>query len=254
MIAILPVAAKPPQPGRRFGVEHGVMKNINLILIGLLAAASPLAAQDDSQPQPGGSSGGFHGKKHGKSQGPQVGANLTPDEQQKLSAARDKAKEDPTVRSLKEAKDALEGQLENAVRAAMLAADPSLAPTLDKIKQARDRAKEMKGKFESLTPEQKQQLKAAREKAKDDPAVQTAREKMRNAQGPEAKRDAARDMLEAGKAAMLKADPTLGPLLDKLGPGLMGHPPRHGRGPDGEGQDGPPPPDMNEPMGGPGSE
>jgi hypothetical protein len=231
------------------------MKIITPLFLGLFGVAAPLLAQNNPNPStsaPGAKSPRW--EKRGERQGPPPGANLTQDEQQRLAAARDKAKEDPTVRSLKEAKEALEGQLENAVRAAMLAADPSLAPTLDKIKQARDRAKEMKGKFESLTPEQKQQLKAAREKAKDDPAVQAAREKMRNAQGPEAKRDAARDMLESGKAAMLKADPTLGPLLDKLGPGLMGHPPRHGRGPDGEGQDGPPPPDMNEPMGGPGSE
>ncbi|MFM8719944.1 MAG: hypothetical protein ACKOFH_10520 [Chthoniobacterales bacterium] len=228
------------------------MKTLLILALGLVAAVAPLSAQDDSQSQPGRPGGGFHGKERGRPHGPPFGAKLTPEEHQKLSAAREKAKDDPTVRSLHEAKQKVEEQLANAMRAAMLAADPSLGPTLDKIKEARDRAKDMRDKFESLTPEQRQQLKSARQKAKDDPAVQAAREKMRDAQGPEAKRDAAREMHEAMKAAMLKADPSLGPLLEKLGPGMMGPRPPHRRGPDGEGPDGPPPPDMEEPRGEPG--
>jgi len=226
------------------------MKKISFLLVGVLAAVTPLTAQDDSQPRPGGPGGDLHGKKHGRPQGPPAGANLTPEEQQKISAAREKAKDDPTVRSLREAKDALEDQLATAVRAAMLAADPSLGPTLDKIGQARDRAKNMRDKFESLTAEQKQQLKAARIAAKDDPAVTAAREAMRSAEGPEAKREAAKKLHEAVKAAMLKSNPALGPLLEQLGPGLMGRPPHH-RGKDGRPQGGegpPPPPGMDVPM------
>lgn len=215
------------------------MKKLLILSLGLMAAAAPLSAQEYSQPQPGGL-GGSHGKKHGRPQGPPFGAKLTPEEHQKLSAAREKAKDDPTVRSLHETKQKLEEQLANAMRAAMLAADPSLGPTLDKIKEARERAKDMRDKFESLTPEQRQQLKSARQKAKDDPAVQAAREKMRDARGPEAKRAAAREMHEAMKAAMLKADPSLASLLDQLEPPGPGGP------------DGPPPPDMEEPMGEPG--
>lgn len=221
------------------------MNKFTILFLGLLAAMSPLSAQEDSQPQTGGP--GRQGppwKKHG----PPPGLNLTPDEHQRLQAAREKAKNDPTVRSLKEAKDALEDQLETAVRAAMLAADSSLAPALEKIKAARGRAKDMRDKFESLTPEQKQQLKAARAKAKDDPAVQAAREKLRTAQGPEAKRAAAKEMHSAVKAAMLKSDPSLAPLLEKLGPGAFGPPHKRGPGPHGEdGPDGPPPPGMDGP-------
>jgi hypothetical protein len=106
----------------------------------------------------------------------------------------------------------------------------------------------MRGKFESLTAEQKQQLKAARSAAKDDPAVQAAREKMQNAQGPEARREAGREMHQAMKAAMLKADPSLAPLLEKLGPGIMGPGgPHHDRGLQGDGPQGPPPPEMDGP-------
>lgn len=148
------------------------------------------------------------------------GAALTPDEQQRLTAAREKAKDDPTVRSLKEAKDALESQLDSAMHSAMLAADSSLAPVLEKIKGARDRAKDMRGKFESLTPEQQEKLKQARFAAKDDPAVAAAREKLEAATDPESKRAAAMEMHEAVKAAVLKSNPDLAPLLDQLKPGM----------------------------------
>ena len=213
------------------------MKKLLILSLGLIAAGAPLLAQEDNnqgRPEPQGI-----GRPPWKKNGP-PGAKLSPDERQRLSAAREKANDDPTVQSLREAKDKVSEQLANAMRAAMLAADPSLGPTLDKIKEARDRAKEMREKFRSLTPEQRQQLKAARQKAKDDPTVQAAREKMRDARGPEAKRAAAREMHEAIKAAMLKADPSLGSLLDQLGPPGPGGP------------DGPPPPDMEEPMGEPG--
>jgi hypothetical protein len=90
-----------------------------------------------------------HWKKHGKPGGPMAG--LPPEEAQRLAAARDKAKDDPTVRSLKEARDAIDAQLENAMSAAILAADPGLAPTLEKVNQSRDRAKGMRDRFESLT-------------------------------------------------------------------------------------------------------
>jgi hypothetical protein len=220
------------------------MKKFTLLSLGLLAAVAPLSAQDDTQPQPGGPD--RHGppwKQHGKKHGPPPYAKLTPDEQERLQAAREKAKDDPTVRSLKEANDALKKQLETAMHAAMLSADSSLGPVLDKVKAARDRAKDMRGKFEALTPEQKKQLKAALSAAKDDPTVQAAREKMRNAEGPEAKREAGREMHQAMKAAMLKADPRLAPLLEKLGPGIMGR----DRGPQGDGPQGPPPPEMDGP-------
>jgi hypothetical protein len=223
------------------------MKSLIVITLGLLTAAAPLSAQDNTQSPPGGpGNGGPPWKQHGQKHGPPPGAKLTPEEQQRLQAAREKAKDDPTVRSLKEAKAALDDQLENAVNAAMLAADPSLAPILDKIKEARGRAKEMRGKFESLTPEQKEQLKAARMSAKDDPAVQAAREKLRDAQGPEAKQAAFKEMLTATKAAILRADPSLGPLLEQLGPGAFGPSHNHGPGQRG-GHGGPQPPEMDDP-------
>lgn len=181
--------------------------------------AQPVPDAPSERPgKPQGKKGGMFGERL---------AGLAPEEAQRLSAAREKAKDDPTVRSLKEARDALDKQFERAMDAAMLAADPGLAPVLEKVRQSRDRARGMRERFESLTPEQRRQLKAAREKAMDDPAVAAAREKMKSADSPESRREARRVMHEAMKVAVSKQDPALVPLLEKLGPppGGPGGPP-----------------------------
>ena len=191
----------------------------------LVASPHALRAQPDAPSGPGGAPserpGKPYWKKHGKPGGP-MAPGLPPEEAKRLAAAREKAKDDPTVRSLKEARDALDEQLEKAVNAAILAADPGLAPTLEKVKESRDRAKGMRDRFESLTPEQREQLKAARQAAKDDPEVVAAREKMKSADSPEARREAGQAMFQAMKAAMLKQNPDLGPLLEQLGPRMGG--------------------------------
>lgn len=180
--------------------------------------ATSLAQPADSAERgaPSGRPGKPPWKKHGKPGGPLPG--LPPGEAQRLAAAREKAKNDPTVRSLKEARDAVDRQLESAMNAAMLAADPGLAPVLEKVKQSRERAKGMRDRFESLTPEQREQLKSARDKAKEDPEVAAAREKMKSADSPEARREAGQAMREVMKAAMLKQNPSLAGLLEQLGP------------------------------------
>lgn len=171
-------------------------------------------------------------KKYGQPGGPMPG--LPPEEAQRLAAAREKAKDDPTVRSLREAREAVDRQLESAMNASILAADPGLAPVLEKVKQSRERAKAMRDRFESLTPEQREQLKSARQAAKDDPEVVSAREKIKSAASPEARREAVKAMRGTMRAAMLKQNPDLAPLLDQLGPqgrpmggpgGPMGPPP-----------------------------
>lgn len=144
--------------------------------------------------------------------------NLSPDEAQRLKAAHEKAKSDPTIDALKKQREALDAKMEQAMDAAVLAADPTLAPVLEKIKNARTRAKDTRKGFEALTPEQKEALKAAKEAIKNDPAVAAAREKMQAATTPEAKREAGQEMRAARKAAILKQNPALAPLLEKLGP------------------------------------
>lgn len=80
-----------------------------------------------------------------------------------------------------------------------------------------ERGGPMREIMESLTPAEREQLKAARQKAKDDPAVLEARKQA------EVAMKAARD---AEKAAMLKVDATIGPILDKIEAAMKDRKPR----------------------------
>jgi Spy/CpxP family protein refolding chaperone len=188
-----------------------------LLLSGALCAAFLFtvshSAPAQTGPAPDRSRGAW--QKPGKSGG---SPSLSADERQRLAAARERAKNDPTVRSLEQARQAIDDQLENAMNAAMVAADPALAPTLEKVKTSRERAKGMGDWFRSLSPEQREQLKAAQQKAMQDPEVIAAREKMKSAESPEARRQASEAMRTAVKAAVAKENPELVPLLEQLGP------------------------------------
>ena len=61
--------------------------------------------------------------------------------------------------------------------------------------------------FVNLSPEERQKVEAAHQKAMQDPAVQAAHEKMRQAR---------KEFHDAMHAAMLKADPSIQPILDKM--------------------------------------
>jgi hypothetical protein len=63
------------------------------------------------------------------------------------------------------------------------------------------------GRLANLSPEERQKVEAAHQKAMQDPAVQAAHEKMRQAR---------RDFEDSMHAAMLKADPSIQPILDKV--------------------------------------
>jgi len=158
---------------------------------------------------------------------------LNREEAQRLRAAKKIAAKDPTVRSLKEARKAIDEQLELATSAAMLSADPGLGPVLEKVKESRQRAKGMRDRWDSLSPEQRESLKEARQAAEKDPEVVAMRQKLQSAESPEAKRQAAEEMRAAMKAATLRQNPELVPLLEKLGPppgrrGPAGPPPSRG--------------------------
>jgi Spy/CpxP family protein refolding chaperone len=61
--------------------------------------------------------------------------------------------------------------------------------------------------FANLTPEERQKLQAAHRQAMQDPAIQSAHDKLRQAR---------RDYRDSLHAAMLKADPSIQPILNKL--------------------------------------
>jgi hypothetical protein len=66
---------------------------------------------------------------------------------------------------------------------------------------------ERRPRWTNLSEEERAKLRAAHEKAMADPAVQAAREKLRQAR---------REFREVMRPAMLKADPSVQAILDKL--------------------------------------
>lgn len=82
------------------------------------------------------------------------------------------------------------------------------------------------GPLECLTPAERQQFMAAQKTAKKDPAVVEAKKNLQAAH---------KAFMDAEKAALLKADQTLAPVLDKLEKARKEHHPRKGGfGADGE--------------------
>lgn len=194
------------------------MKTNHLVQTGLLTIAflfaTPVFAEPSNKPDPG--------------RGPRP--ILTPEEREKLKAARETAMKDPAVQEAMVKREAAEKDFAQTVNPLLLAQDASLQPILDKLAEAQKeprqgtppaerRAKREGGKFGaesrrgpfgamgSLTPEEREKLHAAFEKIKDNPEVQSAIEK---------RKEGEKQFREAMKAAMLAADPSLAPLLEKL--------------------------------------
>ncbi len=182
-------------------------------------------------------------------------AFLSPEERAQVKAAHDKAiAEDPSLKEkMKAAQEAFQ-EAREALHAAMIKVDPSVEAILAKMPKpgpgGKPGGKERWGKGDSadqsmtgstgaeeggkprhkgppglanLNESERSQLMAAREKAKSDPAVTAAREAKKEAATPEARRSAEEAMHKAMHDAMIKADPSLGPILEKLRAG--GRPP-----------------------------
>ena len=66
---------------------------------------------------------------------------------------------------------------------------------------------ERRARWANLTEDERARLRSAHEKAMQDPALQAAREKLRQAR---------REFRELLRPALLKADPSLAPILDKI--------------------------------------
>ena len=94
-----------------------------------------------------------------------------------------------------------------------LAAALQIAPTVlaqsPTDKPARQFQMERRTRWANLSEEERARLKAAHEKAMADPLVRAAREKLRQAR---------REFREVLRPALLKADPSLQPILEKMRP------------------------------------
>jgi hypothetical protein len=79
------------------------------------------------------------GPRAGQAHREQRYANLSPDERQKLQAARVKALSDPAVMAAHVKMRQAHREFRDAMRSSMLKADPSIQPILSKVPEARRR-------------------------------------------------------------------------------------------------------------------
>lgn len=216
-------------------------KRITLLSVTMMALSLPLesraqeTASNNTVPAEQAPPPGPHGPM----------AGLSEQERAQLKAAHDKAiQQNPSVeQALKEAHQSME-KARKALREAMVAADPSIAPILEKFESrkhcpgegkrrafspenGKERGNAALGTKEwkhhgpppgmaNLTEQERNQLRAAHEQIKNDPSIVAARQALRSAATPEARRAAHEALRQASDAALLKADPSLGPILEKL--------------------------------------
>jgi hypothetical protein len=159
-------------------------------------------------------------------------ANLSEQERAQLKAAHDKAtQQNPTLEeAMKSAHQAME-KARKEMHDAMVAIDPSVAPILAKIEPPKwgGQGKGQQGGdgyggkhhapppgMANLSEQERTQLKNAHEQIKNDPSVVAAHEALKTATTPEARHTAHEALRQAADAALLKVDPSLGPILEKL--------------------------------------
>jgi hypothetical protein len=155
--------------------------------------------------------------------------SLPPEVRQRFEAAKAKALEDPKIQELRAGAEAANREFFKAMREKMMEIDPGLKEIVEKRARegrgSKDKPREGRREggrdgtgFANLTEAEKKQLMAAREKAKDDPIVQAATKAKDEAATPEARKAAGEEFRKAMHLALLKADPTLGPVLEKMSP------------------------------------
>lgn len=93
--------------------------------------------------------------------------------------------------------------------AAALQIAPSILAQSPADRPPRQFQMERRARWANLSEEERARLKAAHQKAMADPAVRAARDRLRQAR---------RDFREVLRPALLKADPSLQPILEKMRP------------------------------------
>lgn len=194
-----------------------------LTLLAALSLSIPAAL---AEPPPGMPPG--PGQKPGEMARDHMMKRLPPEERERFEAARKKALEDPEIAALRNKAETSNREFFEAMKAKMNEIDPGLKDILKKQmgerkgkpegNKPRDGKHPEKGGFAGLDEAERQRLLAAREVAKQTPAVQAAEAKREAAKTPEERESAGREFAAAMRTAMLQADPSLAPILDKVAP------------------------------------
>ena len=154
---------------------------------------------------------------------------LPEDVRKRFHEAKEEAMKDPEIQALREKTESAAKELREAMRKVISEKNPDLAEQLTtyfKTSQSEPKSKDKKphptAKFEEtfkkLPPAERTRLEAAREIAKQAPAVQSAEAAMQSASSPEARHEAAENFRKAMRDAMITADPSLAVVLYKINP------------------------------------
>ncbi len=130
--------------------------------------------------------------------------SLPPETRERFVAAREKALQNPKLQELRHAAESAKTDFLKAMRDRMLEIDPGLA---DIVKKRASERKRWKDDSSNLSEDERQKLTSAREKAENDAAVQAAEEK---------RREASEEYRKVLREAMIKDDPSVAPLLEKM--------------------------------------
>ncbi len=154
---------------------------------------------------------------------------LPEDVRKRFHEAKEEAMKDPEIQALREKTESAAKELREAMRKVISEKNPDLAEQLStyfKTSQSEPKRKDKKPRpdanfeepLKKLAPAERTRLEAAREIAKQAPAVQSAEAAMQSASSPEARHEAAENFRKAMRDAMITADPSLADVLDKIKP------------------------------------
>ena len=151
------------------------------------------------------------------------------EERKKLRQARDAAQADPAVQAAKASGD--KRAAAKATREAMVRSDPSVAPIMDKVRtEAREnkqpgapgvggkgeRGGKMERQLARLSADERAKLTSARQAAQSDPKVAALQKEWKSAATPEVKTRAGEAYRQGLRDAILRNDPSLAPILQKI--------------------------------------
>lgn len=204
------------------------MKHIpSLLAIAVLCGSSILAtAQQPPSPPPSGKEPDKAKSEDWKQQRDFI-EGLPEDVRKRFKEAREEAMQDPKIQALRQKVEAASKELRDAVRQSIAEKDPSLATQIaDRMKTHSNDSKNKEKKsrpdggsesaIQKVPPAERDRLEAARQIAKQAPAVQSAEAAMKSAQTPEARREAGKNFQKAMRDAILTVDPSLADVLDQI--------------------------------------
>ncbi|MBS0657139.1 MAG: hypothetical protein JSR82_02685 [Verrucomicrobia bacterium] len=149
--------------------------------------------------------------------------SLSPEDRQRLRAARLAAFRDPQVQAALQRRQAEQRAFQQTMKEAVKRADPSVAPLIDRLeKTIQDRrAQQFQGlqrRLDFLSTEERGILLQARRAVQADPALAAARQQglAIPAGDAAARQQALRVYHETMKNAMIRQDPRVGPILEKI--------------------------------------